>query len=368
MILTYWGIRGGGARYTFELARAMGDLDDTRVVVSLNAENELLDQFEELERQGRVTLDRRHFSGKRSARAWIGVVPGPWSFGAWAKQTGGHVIVTMGNPLSFALALTLWCSRVPFTHVVHDAVRHPGERSGLMHRSVRWAARLAANVVCLSSGVRDEVVANWRIPLARTSVIPHGPFYAEEAAALRLNQLPSNGQSDERQVLFLGRILPYKGLGLLLHAWKEIEIEFPLAVITLAGDGDFAPHREQFQRLNRAHLQNRWLADRDIQALMAKADLLVLPYTEASQSGVIGIAHSFGVPVLATDVGGLATQIDSPHGDLVVRPTVEALAQGLRLQLSAARRNGVCSPRETGWLAIAHAFQQVTGSGHSQEA
>lgn len=359
MILTYWGIRGGGARYTFELARAMADLDDTLVVVSLNAANELLDQFEELERQDRVTLDRRQFSGTRSARAWIGVLPGPWSFGAWAKQTGGHVIVTMGNPLSFPMALTLRFSGVLFTHVVHDAVRHPGERSGLMHRSVRWAARLAANIVCLSNGVRDEVVANWRIPLARTSVIPHGPFYAEEAAIRRAGALSLSRDPSEQQVLFLGRILPYKGLHLLLDAWEIIAPEFPLARLLIAGEGPLSSYREQFARSHRTEVCNRWLSDDELQQFMAASDVVVLPYVEASQSGVIGIAHSFGVPVVATTVGGLGDQLQSGNGDVAVSPNAGAIGDALRVLLRLPGVNGSASEGAT-WETISVTFRAIS--------
>lgn len=357
LVLVYWGIRGGGARYTFELARALGENDECTVIVSLNARNELLGQFRELASEKDIELDVRRFVGPGRAKAWFALFPGPFSFGNWCRRRNGRVIVTMGNPLSFPVALTLRASGVPLTHVVHDAVRHQGERSSLMHLSVRWAARLATNVVALSADVRNRLTINWHVPAGRVTVIPHGPFYAAEAEILR-----DAGEFGEeritRQVLFLGRILPYKGLALLLQAWTDIHGEFPDARLVVAGEGDLSPYAPWLQSPS-IEVVNHWLDDQEIIDLMAGSALLVLPYVEASQSGVIGIAHSFSVPVLCTRVGGLVDQA-SPESDTLVAPTRAALAEGLRASLSRDsdyRKIGI-GPT---WQDIARAFGTIDG-------
>jgi glycosyltransferase involved in cell wall biosynthesis len=56
-------------------------------------------------------------------------------------------------------------------------------------------------------------------------------------------------------------------------------------------------------------IENHWVAEADIPGLIAQADALVLPYREASQSGVIPIAHAMGVPVVAMPAGGLSEQV-----------------------------------------------------------
>jgi glycosyltransferase involved in cell wall biosynthesis len=341
VVLVYWGRRGGGARYTYEIARAFTKLADRRTVVSLNADNELLPLFRQLPGE-HLTLDIRTFSG---TAAWPAIVPGPWSFGQWCRRGFGadaRVIVTMGNPLSFPLAIALRSARMSFTHVVHDAVPHPGEASQLMMRSVRWACRLALHVVCLSEPVRAQIISDWGIRAERTSVVPHAAFYADEAlqqagkaltAGADTADSGNGGSGRPFNVLFLGRIVAYKGIGLLLDAWAEVQGTNPRdrpLHLTIAGEGDLSAWRAQIAAAPSLTVDNRWLSDARIVDLVRTSDLVVLPYLEASQSGVIGIAHAFHVPVVCTNVGGLGAQADRANGDTVVPPDVRALAQAIR--------------------------------------
>lgn len=359
-VLVYWGRRGGGARYTYELARSLRDLGHRDLVVSLNADNELMSLFDELSGGSFVELDRRRFS--MGIRPWAALLPGPWSFGSWCRRRHGTVIVTMGNPLSLPLALTLRAARVPFVQVVHDSRSHPGERAALMHLSVRWAARLATHVVALSSSVAQDLVDSWGIAATRVSVIPHGPFYATEAD--RLPREPSGTDEAQREptVLFLGRILAYKGLDLLLEAWGRIEHRGGAHLI-VAGEGDLVPFQGLLGSADDVTVRNTWLSDAEIIQLMTQADLLVLPYVEASQSGVIGIAHSFGVPVLCTDVGGLVEQARTDRGDRIVAANAASLAEGIRQFLTdpAPARSPGASPGD--WTPIAEAFEGLVVSG-----
>jgi glycosyltransferase involved in cell wall biosynthesis len=89
---------------------------------------------------------------------------------------------------------------------------------------------------------------------------------------------------------------------------------------------------------------NRWIAEDEIGDLFMRSDLIVLPYTSASQSGVIPIAAAFGLPVVATREGGLVEQVeDGVSGWLVDAGDAEALAASMRVALSSpeeARRRG----------------------------
>ncbi len=358
VILVYWGIRGGGARYTYEIARAFVELADRKVIVSLNAHNELFPLFQQLGSE-RVHINMQTFSGPASilkrAKAWFGIVPNPWSFGRWCRKHGGpnvRVIITMGNPLSFPMALALRAARVPFTHVVHDATPHPGESSNLMVISIRWASRLAQSVVALSENVRTQIISEWHLSPTKVSVVPHGPFYAAEAAKATRDLDRASGS--ELQVLFLGRIVAYKGIGLLLDAWSVVSSKNSTAHLTIAGDGDLAPYAEKIASAQQLTIDNRWLSDADIIDHITNADILVLPYLEASQSGVIGIAHSFGVPVVCTDVGGLAQQVDPTNGDIVVQPKANEIAEAIRT-VSTFQTHGP-TKRQTSWQDIASIF------------
>ena len=111
------------------------------------------------------------------------------------------------------------------------------------------------------------------------------------------------------RLLFFGRLLPYKGLGLLLAAVSELGVRDSGRSVSSAS----GPERTELDALRATPgvtVENRWVPDGEIPALIAWADAIVLPYVEASQSGVAPGAVAAGRFVVATRVGGLAEQIE----------------------------------------------------------
>lgn len=136
-----------------------------------------------------------------------------------------------------------------------------------------------------------------------------------------------------RTVLFFGLIRDYKGLDLLIEAFARLGEGHQLLI---AGEpyGDFGKYQrmiDQHPLRHRIVAHARYIADAEVPAFFSVADCLVLPYKGATQSGVTAIAFHFGVPVIATDVGGLAEIVTHERTGLIVpRPDAEAIAQGLK--------------------------------------
>ena len=74
---------------------------------------------------------------------------------------------------------------------------------------------------------------------------------------------------------------------------------------------------------------NRWVDDAEVPAIFRAADIVMIPYTSASQSGVIALAATFGCPVIATRVGGLPEQIRDGETGVLVEPSAEAMASAV---------------------------------------
>ncbi|MBX6744599.1 MAG: glycosyltransferase, partial [Acetobacteraceae bacterium] len=117
-------------------------------------------------------------------------------------------------------------------------------------------------------------------------------------------------------------------------------------------------------------VESRWVAEAEIPALIAAADALVLPYREASQSGVVSLAHAMGVPVVATPVGGLREQVaDGVNGVLAAAPEPEALAAAMaRLCDPTVRARLAAGAQETGrgladWNSQAEALLEALRVG-----
>ena len=133
----------------------------------------------------------------------------------------------------------------------------------------------------------------------------------------------------KKVLLFFGIIRDYKGLDVLLKACSLLPDDYHLLI---AGEsyGSFEKYDQQIKELKleaRVTLCTRYIEDREVSAFFSAADVCVLPYRSATQSGITAIAHHFNLPLIATDVGGLKETIfDGKTGLIVAKPEPELLA------------------------------------------
>lgn len=144
-------------------------------------------------------------------------------------------------------------------------------------------------------------------------------------------------------VLFFGRVEAYKGVDLLLAAWAAIAGERPAARLVIAGPAAVGITLPPL--LPGVELRDRRIADDEAEALFRAADVLVLPYRDATQSALVAAGYAFGVPAIVTDAGALAEYVVPGETGWVVAPgDVPALAKTLREALrspEALRRMGM---------------------------
>ncbi len=163
---------------------------------------------------------------------------------------------------------------------------------------------------------------NRRSPVRRI-FHPRYEFYKAWDAAVEPSCRP--------RLLFFGKIREYKGLDIFLEALGKIGPRLDFEA-TVAGEFyvDDKPYRRLAERLNlgdRLIWMDRYIENQDVPRLFRRADLVVLPYRRASQSGVIPLAYQFEVPVVATDVGGISEMVeDGRTGFLVPAGDAQALA------------------------------------------
>lgn len=186
----------------------------------------------------------------------------------------------------------------PLVLTAHDVLpREP--RPGQLDAQRRLYERVEAVVVHSERGaarLRDEL----GIDPARVQVIPHGAFThlaeADDVAPLP----PELAATDKPVVLCFGLMRPYKGIDVLLEAWRGID-DAELWVVGLP-KMDIAPL--QAAASPNVRFVPRFVVDREIPAFFRRADLVVLPYREIDQSGVLFTALAFGKPLLLSAVGG----------------------------------------------------------------
>ncbi len=134
-----------------------------------------------------------------------------------------------------------------------------------------------------------------------------------------------HAQSPSKELLFFGLIKPYKGLDILLKAMPLILREYPDAVLHIAGEvyGSTSQYQELIHDLgiaNNVVCDFRYIRSEEISPLFNNAQLCILPYKSASQSGVIATAYQHGVPVVASNVGGLGEYVWEGKTGYLVAP------------------------------------------------
>jgi glycosyltransferase involved in cell wall biosynthesis len=158
----------------------------------------------------------------------------------------------------------------------------------------------------------------------KIDVIPHAIFSFYDRFAT------DSPRSDRaRSILFFGRITRYKGLELLIHAFRLSQARWPDLRLQIVGEGDLRPYRHLIAETKNVTVVNRWVADAEVPGIFQAADIVMIPYVTASQSGVIALAATFGCPVIATRVGGLPEQIRDGETGVLVEPLPESLASAM---------------------------------------
>lgn len=174
------------------------------------------------------------------------------------------------------------------------------------------ARRLDALIVHTRHGAR-ELERLTGIEPARVRVIPHGAF--DRLARLPdARPLPAElARVEGPVVLCFGTVRPYKGVDVLLEAFRDVEdAELWVVGRPLSGSLDHL-HRLAAGSRGRVRFVTRYVGEREIPAFFRRADLVVLPHREVDQSGVLSVALAFGKPIVMSAVGGFV-EVAQEHG------------------------------------------------------
>ncbi|WP_187334704.1 glycosyltransferase family 4 protein [Novosphingopyxis iocasae] len=248
-------------------------------------------------------------------------------------------------------------SKLPLVTTVHDPKPHSGGDSEAADAFAHFYEELRgrSDGLIVHGQALIGMLAQTGVPRSKIRSIMHGVlrFGHQQANAAAASSIHAH------RLIFFGRVEAYKGLDTLLAAnviWRREGVPIKLLI---AGTGpDLDRHRDAMRMPNITLMQSRIPQDA-LAGLVGGSLAAILPYHDATQSGVIASAFGAGRPVIATDVGALAEAVGD--AGLIVPPQdPEALAEagraiveneGLRQQLERAVAARVEGP--LGWDAIA---------------
>lgn len=228
------------------------------------------------------------------------------------SDTIGQVYFTAFHPYNSSLIKLFHKSSIPATITIHDYKTHTGERSWLTERIQKKCIRYSSRVNFLSDHVRnqalDELGSNNKF-----KVVPHPLVDSYTNNKLDHNPHPN--------LLFMGRMVDYKGINILLEAIKGL----PINKLTIAGEnqGITIPIQDKLNVIS------EYLPENDVAKLLETHEILILPYKEASQSGVLCLGIDAQMVMVITKVGGLREQLNESEAAWV-EPSVDSLRAGLR--------------------------------------
>jgi glycosyltransferase involved in cell wall biosynthesis len=240
------------------------------------------------------------------------------------RRLDPDVIHLQKGHLYFNLCLPL-LRQYPLVVSIHDPRRHLGDREGKKTPQpiMDLAYRRADHVIAHNESMKEIIVDEFRLAEHAISIVP----LVERGDAAAGREVTEAGN----QVLFFGRIWKYKGLEYLIRAEPLITAELPDTQFVIAGEGeDFGQYRQMMVHPQRFVVHNEFVSYQKCAELFRRVSVVVLPYVEATQSGVIPVAYTYGKPVVATAVGGLPSQVDHGKTGFVVPPGDEtALAEAI---------------------------------------
>jgi glycosyltransferase involved in cell wall biosynthesis len=343
ILVWQWGRFGGAPRVAALLAEGLAAVPGVDVALSLASGAEILRG----EAPPRCDLPVATYNGVRGFLARAALAP--WSVRGLARRIAALrpdiAVCALAGPLDLLMAAALRRLRIPFVVLVHDADAHPGDGFPLQMWLQRALCRRAMTVAALSGHVGDRLLAQNLAgtrgrPLIRL-LLPPMPYEGVP------NVVRDDGAGEEFRLLSFGRLLPYKGLDLLADSLRRLGPQAGLHV-RVVGSGPESAALAALRALPGVTVENRWVPEDEVGALLGWADAVVLPYREASQSGVAAAAIAARRAVIATNVGGLAEQLRDENLAILCEPDAASLAHGLRRALSRPPVAGQTAPGSPG--------------------
>jgi glycosyltransferase involved in cell wall biosynthesis len=301
LMLTSFDV-GGTERQMVELVKRLDPARFRPHVACFHARGPLLAELPE-------DVPVREFPVRGFARP--GAVGQLVAFAGWCRHIGAELVHTCDLYANiFGLPAAAFAG-VP-VRIANRREILTGDKSPAQLRAQQWSYRAAHAVVANSAAARDQLERE-RVPVDRLRVIPNG---------LDPARFPAHPSRDAiRRVVTVANLRPEKGHDTLLAAAPRILQRYPDASFTFVGDGS---RRDALELLTRAlGLAGRvhFLGERrDVAPILADADLFVLPSRSEAFPNAVIEAMAAGLPVVATDVGGIPEVVRHHETGVLVQP------------------------------------------------
>lgn len=252
-----------------------------------------------------------------------------------------------------------------------NAGQRDGYDSPANRATLKIQYRLCDRIFVHTQKMRAELTEQFGVPAEKVVLIPYGWNNMVPTTAItgleareRLGLLAT-----DRVILFYGHIAPYKGLEFLVEAFEMAANEDPSLRLIIAG----RPRPQEYwkrveskisagRHAGRMIKRIEFVAEADTEIYFKAADVLALPYVYIFQSGVLFLAYSFGLPVIATDVGSLKEEvIEGKTGFTCEAGNAAALARSIQRYFQSDLYSGLAARRPAiqNFVKEKHSWKQI---------
>ncbi len=228
------------------------------------------------------------------------------------------------------LQLKLFMPFKKFVFTIHDLENHTGEQAkNVVGRNLnKYIIKSKSPIVIQNKTDYNEVLELYPTKKNKIHFIPFGIL------EIYKHYKNEDFNAPEHDILFFGRISPYKGIEYFIEAIQSLKKDYPAIKAVIAGSGKFYFNTSDIEKDSSFTIINKFIQSDELVELIKASKIVVCPYTDATQSGVAMTAFVFNKPVIATNVGGFKDVIkDNENGFLVPPKNANAIYEKLKLML-----------------------------------
>jgi len=298
--------------YTIQLAEALSRLEDVMLMVPRHKQGLSIGWFREV-LENNVNLEPYYQPRLRYPTNLLSL----YEIIKKINSFNPDIVHLQGEHPWFNLILPFLSRRYPLVITVHDVVLHIGDTKSrkIPPFIYKLSIRYADQIIVHGKKLKKEMVEKSGKSTNNVHVVPRG------VNSIYRRFLKSEIEEEDNLILFFGRIWEYKGLQYLIEAEPLIAEKVPTAKIVIAGRGeDFRKYIKMMVHKERFIVHNQLIPSDMVAGLFQRASIVVLPYIEASQSGIVPLAYAFKKPVVVTNVGSIPEVVDNGKTGYIVPP------------------------------------------------
>ncbi len=307
IIVSYLGRHGAGPEYSLEMTKGLL-AHDCNVYVIISAQVDNLELWK--------TLPVRKIFLIPTSNHYQGLIPSTWKFlSKYVKEIKLYfqdikvdVLYTpMGHPWILAMRYLIF-KDAKFVYTCHDPIVHPNEPllPVLVQRFSIW---ISDSIIILSKSFLNYMIEHYKKKRESILVIPHGVFSHYDISCINTEEIVPKAKYN---FLFFGRITKYKGIEMLAAAYRKLALERNDISLRIIGFGNISEYEDMLRLCPNTIVENRYIGDNEVHKYFSMPNTItVIPYTSASQSGVIPIAmHESSLLIVTKNEGLLEQTLD----------------------------------------------------------